>query len=187
VVFAGYFLAAHDADLASAPVIRPWRLAFDAAVDLSDLMRILLALNAHINYDLPKAMIAMISAADFDDAVLLAQRHRDHERIDGVISSQVSAETPDAGRRGGWSALSRRMLAPANRWSSRRFLRVARRDVWHNVAQLQQARLAGADAYAVRLGQLEALAAAKIADLLRPGPLLLRLALTGFGVRLPAH
>ena len=39
--------------------------------------------------------------------------------------------------------------------------------------------------YNDRLAELEVLAAAKIADLLRPGQVLLRLAMTGFGVTLP--
>jgi hypothetical protein len=50
---------------------------------------------------------------------------------------------------------------------------------------LQRARLEGEDAYDARLAELELLAAAKIADLLRPGQVLLRLAMTGFGITLP--
>jgi len=58
-------------------------------------------------------------------------------------------------------------------------------DASNQVAQLQQARREGEPAYAVRLGELEVLSAAKIADLVAPGPVLLRLAVTGFGVTLP--
>ena len=50
---------------------------------------------------------------------------------------------------------------------------------------LQEARQQGGDAYRTRLGELEVLAAAKVADLLTPGLLLPRLAVAGFGVRLP--
>jgi hypothetical protein len=50
---------------------------------------------------------------------------------------------------------------------------------------LQRARLDGADEYQARLAELEVLSAAKIADLSRPGQVLLRLAMTGFGVTLP--
>ena len=39
--------------------------------------------------------------------------------------------------------------------------------------------------YATRLAELEVLSAAKIADLLAPGQVLLRLAVAGFGVSLP--
>ena len=57
--------------------------------------------------------------------------------------------------------------------------------VWHNTEQLQRARLAGPDGYRARLAELEVLSAARIADLLAPGQVLLRLAVTGFGVLLP--
>jgi hypothetical protein len=72
-----------------------------------------------------------------------------------------------------------------NRLSSRRFLREARQKVWHNVGELQQARLQGDDRYRARLAELEVLSAARIADLLAPGQVLLRLAVAGFGVSLP--
>jgi hypothetical protein len=50
---------------------------------------------------------------------------------------------------------------------------------------LQRARAAGGTAYAQGVADLDALAAAKLTDLVRPGPVLLRLALVGFGVTLP--
>ena len=55
--------------------------------------------------------------------------------------------------------------------------------MWHNTTELQRARVAGS--YEKRLAELEVLSAAKVADLLRPGQVLLRLAVTGFGVTLP--
>ncbi|HEX2308169.1 MAG TPA: hypothetical protein VHI14_07615, partial [Jatrophihabitantaceae bacterium] len=57
--------------------------------------------------------------------------------------------------------------------------------VWHNARELQRARLAGSDAYRARLAELEVLSAAKIADLLAPGQVVLRLSVAGFGVVLP--
>jgi hypothetical protein len=77
------------------------------------------------------------------------------------------------------------VLTPLNRLSSKRFLRESRQKVWHNTMELQRARLHSADAYHVRLAELELLAAARIADLLAPGQVLLRLAVAGFGVVLP--
>ena len=41
------------------------------------------------------------------------------------------------------------------------------------------------DAYRLRLAELELLSAARIADLLAPGQVILRLAVAGFGVVLP--
>ena len=76
-------------------------------------------------------------------------------------------------------------LQPLNQRASKRFLREARQKVWHNTRELQAARMAGPEAYTVRLAELEVLSAAKIADLLAPGQVLLRLAVAGFGVVLP--
>lgn len=182
VVFAGFFLAAHDDDLAGRTPSRPWRLAFDVDPDLHLLAHLLLGMNAHINYDLPQALLAVIDDRDFADPVLMQRRQRDHERIDTVLASRVAAEDHELG---GPRRVRDRLLTPLNRLSSRRFLRESRRCVWHNVLALQQARSRGPEAYRARLAELEVLTAAKIADLLRPGQVLLRLAVVGFGVRLP--
>ncbi len=184
VAFAELYFNAHDADLAGdqAAVARPWRLAFAAPAELPALRHVLLGINAHVNYDLPQAMLAVISAQDFTDPGLIARRRRDHERIDAVLAGRVKAEDAEITDH---RRLLDRALAPLNRLSSRRFLREARQKVWHNVAELHAARLQGETAYRARLGELEVLSAARIADLLAPGQVLLRLAVAGFGVRLP--
>ena len=182
-VFAELYLDAHDAELAgSAAVPRPWRLAFHAPAQLPALRHVLLGINAHVNYDLPQAMLAVISPDDFADPVLLARRQRDHERIDAVLAGRVGAE--DDQLSAGQSTADR-LLRPLNRLSSKRFLREARQKVWHNVMELNAARLVGEEAYDRRLAELEVLSAARIADLLAPGQVLLRLAVAGFGVVLP--
>jgi uncharacterized protein DUF5995 len=183
VAFAELYLVALDAHLGSGTPSRPWRLAFDAPADLPALRHVLLGINAHVNYDLPQALLAMISDADFEDASLMASRWRDHERIDGVLASRVAAEDAELAVHG--RTLTDRLLQPLNRLSSKRFLRESRTKVWHNTAELQVARVAGPASYAVRLGELEVLSAARIADLLAPGQVLLRLAVAGFGVTLP--
>ncbi|WP_460664157.1 DUF5995 family protein [Kribbella swartbergensis] len=193
VKFAELYLDAHDADLArrsagrgkgerGGDVARPWRLAFDAPADLPPLLHVLLGINAHVNYDLPQALLAVISDDDFTDPQLMERRRRDHERIDHVLASRVAAEDNELG---GARSLLDRVLTPLNRLSSQRFLRESRQKVWHNTAELQRARLEGPTPYATRLAELELLSATKIADLLRPGQVLLRLAITGFGVTLP--
>lgn len=184
VVFAEYYLRAHDADDAGdrTAVPRPWRLAFSAPDDLPALGHVLLGINAHVNYDLPQAMLDVIAPDEFDDPVLLNRRRRDHERIDAVLGSRVAAEDEEFRRE---QTLVDRMLGPLNRASSRRFLKEARQKVWHNVAELHVARMRGEDAYRDRLSELEVLSAARIADLMRPGQVLLRLAVAGFGVVLP--
>ena len=184
VVFADLFLEAHDADRAGAPVPRPWRLAFDAADDLPPLRALLLGMNAHINYDLPQSLLAVITDEQFTDAALLDRRRRDHERIDEVLASRVGAEDAELSDAKAPSLLDR-LLTPLNRTGTKRFLREARAKVWHNTLELQRARLAGPDVYRTRLAELEVLSAAKIADLLAPGQVVLRLSVAGFGVVLP--
>src|SRR6478672_966353 len=66
VAFAHLYLDALDADLAdTGRVPRPWRLAFDAPPELPALRHVLLGINAHINYDLPQALLAVISDEEF--------------------------------------------------------------------------------------------------------------------------
>lgn len=184
VAFAELYLNAHDAFVAgdSSAQPRPWRLAFTAPDDLPALRHILLGINAHVNYDLPQAMLSVISSADFAEPAIIERRRRDHESIDAVLGSRVKAE--DA-LLGDTRTILDRLLMPLNRLGSKRFLREARQKVWHNVEALHAARLVSEDAYAVRLGELEVLSAARIADLLAPGQVLLRLAVAGFGVMLP--
>jgi hypothetical protein len=185
VVFAELFIQAHDADRdgRAADVPRPWRLAFDTPADQPPLRHVLVGINAHVNYDLPQALLAVISDDDFTAPGVLDRRRRDHEQIDGVLSSRVEAE--DAELASGGRALVDKVLAPLNRLGSKRFLRESRQKVWHNAIELQQARLAGPAAYDARLAELEVLSAARIADLLAPGQVLLKLAIAGFGVTLP--
>jgi hypothetical protein len=184
VAFAEPYFSAHDADLAGeqSAVPRPWQLAFAAPAELAPLRHVLLGINAHVNYDLPQAMLAVISPEDFTDPDLIARRRADHERIDSVLASRVKAEDAELP---GQRKLLDRALTPLNQLASKRFLREARQKVWHNVGELQAARSLGQSAYRARLAELEVLSAARIADLLAPGQVLLRLAVAGFGVSLP--
>jgi len=185
LVFAGLYLDALDAHLSgTSRPSRPWRLAFDAAPGLPPVLNVLLGVNAHINYDLPQALLAVITDDDFGDPRVLARRRRDHERIDAILSSRVAAEDVELSSRSVRTMLDR-ALRPVNRWASRRFLKEARQKVWRNTLQLWQASVAGEAVYSTRLAELEVLSAAKIADLLAPGQVLLRLAVAGFGVSLP--
>ncbi len=178
-------LQAHRRDPAAPP--RPWRLAFGADPGLRPEGHVLLGMNAHINFDLPQSLVRMIPAVDFADPALLARRQRDHERIDAVLTARVAAEDVELQRAGGRRTRVDRLLRPANQQASRLFLREARRKVWANTGALHRARLRGADAYHDRLAELEAASAARVADILRPGPVLLRLAVRGFGVTVPGH
>lgn len=180
--FGRYYTDAHDAHLTGDPVARPWRLAFAVAPEVHPLGHLLVGISTHINYDLPQAMLDVIEVRHFTDQPLLAARVRDHDRIDSVLAGRVAAEDSALG---GARRLVDRLLTPANRWASRRFLAESRRKVWENVLALQEARVAGPAAYRQRLAELEVLAAAKVVDVLTPGLVLPRLAVAGFGVQLP--
>lgn len=185
LAFANLYLDALDAHLSKVGrPPRPWRLAFDAAQDLPPLLNVLLGVNAHINYDLPQALLAVITDAEFSDPLLLARRHRDHERIDAILSGRVAAEDVEISARSMRTTLDR-ALRPINRWAARRLLKEAREKVWSNTVQLWRAKSSDGSGYATRLAELELLSAAKIVDLVAPGHILLRLAVAGFGVSLP--
>ncbi len=168
-----------------APPSRPWRIAFAADPGLPPVAHVLLGMNAHINYDLPLSLARMVPPAAVDDPALLASRQRDHERIDVVLASRVAAEDGELQAAGGGRSVLDRLLAPANRAATRRILREARQKVWHNTLALDGERRRGDAAFAAAVRDLEVLSAARVADLLRPGPVLLRLAVAGFGVTLP--
>jgi Family of unknown function (DUF5995) len=185
VAFAGLYLDALEAGLAGREPSRPWAIAFGAPAGLPPLRHVLLGMNAHINYDLPQALVAVISDEQFDDAALLARREADHRAIDDVLASRVAAEDDELTRLSGPDPLLDRLLRPLNQLGTRRFLREARRKVWANAMALSRARRQGPEAYPAVLAQLEELSAAKVTALQAPGPVLLKLAATGFGVRLP--
>jgi Family of unknown function (DUF5995) len=186
VDFADRYLDALLAFRSGGPgVPRPWQLAFGADSGLPPEAHVLLGMNAHINYDLPGSLVAMVPPEEFADPFLLDRRRRDHERIDGVLSSRVSAEDVALEGIGGRRGPVDRLIAPANRKAARTFLKEARRKVWLNAGVLNTARLRGPEEYARRLADLEAAAADRVRDLLRRGPVLLRLAVRGFGVTIP--
>jgi hypothetical protein len=189
LAFARLYLDALHADRRGAAVSGPWRVAFDAARDQPDippLRHVLFGLNAHINYDLPQALLAVIPVADFDSPDVLASRQADHRQIDTVLQARVGAEDDEL------TAVSRvslidRALRPANRLASKRFLTEAREKVWRNATVLDGARRRGEEQYSAALAALESRCADRVRDLVRPGFVLLRLALRGFGVVLPVE
>jgi hypothetical protein len=177
-------LDAHRRDPASPPA--PWRAAFGTDAAARPEAHVLLGMNAHINYDLPQSLVRVIGPADFADPVVLASRERDHERIDEVLAARVAHEDVALQAAGSRRTVVDRLMAGANRTAARVLLRESRRKVWANTEALHRARLAGPEELARRVGQLEEVSAARVADLRRGGPVLLRLAVLGFGVELPA-
>jgi hypothetical protein len=185
IAFADLYLDALEASFAGRRPARPWDVAFSVPASLPPLRHVLLGMNAHINYDLPQALLAVITDEEFGDAALLARREADHRAIDEILASRVAAEDEELTRISGPAPLLDRLLRPLSRLGTQRFLREARAKVWANAIALSQARRQGPDAYAARLAQLEELSAAKVAALQAPGQVLLKLTATGFGVQLP--
>ncbi|MDF2739064.1 MAG: hypothetical protein K0S88_430 [Actinomycetia bacterium] len=187
VAFADLYLdAVEDAQAGRRPP-EPWAVAFGAGDrdGLPPLRHVLLGMNAHINYDLAQSLLAVISEAEFDDPELLARRHADHEHIDQVLVARVGTEDTELEALSGPRSRTDRLLQPLNRLATKRFLRESRAKVWANTRLLDTARRAGPAAYATRLAELERLAATRVADLTAPGQVVLKLAIKGFGVRLP--
>jgi hypothetical protein len=188
LAFAELYLDALAADRAGNAVAAPWRVAFDTAAqrpDLPPLRHVLLGMNAHINYDLPQALLKVITPAEFGDPETVARRAADHRHVDEVLLARVGAEDLELGTVTRLS-LTDRGLRPLNRAATRRLITEARAKVWANTAILDRARRAGPDSYAARLAQLEELCAARLRELVAPGQVLLKLARRGFGVLLPS-
>jgi hypothetical protein len=187
VAFASLYLDAVEAAQAGRRPPEPWAVAFGAGDrdDLPPLRHVLLGMNAHINYDLAQSLLAVISEPEFDDPGLLATRRADHEHIDQVLVARVGAEDTELEAAGGPRSRTDRLLQPLNRLATKRFLRESRAKVWANTRLLDSARRASPGAYTARLAQLEQLAADRVADLMAPGQVVLKLAVKGFGVRLP--
>jgi hypothetical protein len=167
----------------------PWRLAFEGArdPDIRPLVHVLVAMNAHINYDLPQSVLAVMTDDELADDGLIHRRQVDFERIDETLVRRVREEDLElrtVSEPGDYTFLDR-LLTPFNRLASKRFLKESRTKVWRNTLELARARRSGPDAYAERLGRLEELCRAKVEDLLRPGQVLVRLGVSGFGVLLP--
>ena len=176
IAFAKLYLDALDAGRRGEPVPRPWAVAFGAAAAarrLPDLRLILLGMNAHINYDLPRALLAVISDAEFADPAVIARREADHTRIDEVLASRVGAEDAELAAAG--RSFTDTVLQPLNRLATKRLLRESRRKVWANAVALSASRRAwrtgwrGASAAAGRAGRAERRPGGG-PDAARPGP-----------------
>ena len=187
VVFADLYLGALEARARGQPRCRGrggWPSTRRA--DLPPLRHVLLGINAHINYDLPQALLAVISPEDFADAVAAgpaAARPRADRR--DPVRRGSRPRTPSSPRRRRCTILDR-VLQPLNRAGLQA---VPARGATEGLAQHRRAQRAPGSAeprrMPTRLAELEVLSAAKIGDLLAPGQVLLRLAVAGFGVTLP--
>src|SRR5215831_9390381 len=147
VAFADLYLEALEQLQAGEQPSRPWAIAFGARPGLPVLTSLLLGMNAHINYDLPQALLAVITDEEFDDPALIAMREADHKAIDDILASRVAAEDKVLVGISGPGSRLNRLLKPLNEFGTQRFLREAREKVWANAVVLSQARRRGPAAY----------------------------------------
>ncbi len=188
VIFADLYLDALESWTRGEVPSTPWQVAFDAAANpaITPLHHVLVGLNAHLNFDLPQALLAVLTDAELSDRELVRSRHADFAHIDDIVVRRVREEdlllrqVEEPGDR----TVVDRMMTPFNRAASKRFLKEARYKVWRNAMELAQARRLGTDAYAARLRELEELCVAKVRELLAPGKVLIRLGVKGYGVLL---
>jgi hypothetical protein len=147
----------------------------------------LLGINAHINYDLPQALLAVITDAEFNDDEIMTRRAADHAHVDSILVKRVPEEDKRIARieDPGDRTFVDTLMSPFNRAGTRRFLKEGRNKVWRNTRLLSAARRQGPDVYAEELARLEALCQERVADLVTPRYVIMRLARHGFGVVLP--
>jgi hypothetical protein len=186
VVFASFYLDALERWNRGEGTPAPWTVAFEAAAEapLIPLRHVLIGINAHVNFDLPQALLAVITDDEFHDPDVVEARSEDHQHADEILAARVPEEDKILWEETDPAALSMldRALTPFNRLGTKRFLKESRRKVWHNAKVLSAAREKGTPALAAKLAELERLSAARVADLRMPGQVLLKLAVRGFGV-----
>jgi len=189
LAFAQLYMDAFDAWEAGEEPPGPWQVAFEASrdPDITPLHHSLLGINAHINYDLPQAHLAVISDADFTDDDLIARRAADHDHVDQILVARVREEDKrmELVEEPGDRTRVDRLLLPFNRLGTKLFLKDGRKKTWANTRILSEARAQGPDAYSEKLAELEALCQNRIRDLVTPRFVLLHLARHGFGIELP--
>lgn len=188
LAFAGFYMDAFDTWERGDDPSGPWRVAFEASrdPDIPPLRHALLGMNAHINYDLPQAFLAVITDSEFDDDELMAKRALDHAHLDSILVGRVHeedklmAQVEEPGDR----TIIDSLMMPFNTAGTKRFLKEGRHKVWRNARLLSAARRQGPEVYAHELSALEALCEERVTDLVTPRFVIIQLAWHGFGVEL---
>ena len=76
VTFASLYLDALEVATSGGQPTRPWQIVFGAPSDLPALNHVLLGMNAHINFDLPQALVMVITDEEFDAPALVANERK---------------------------------------------------------------------------------------------------------------
>jgi hypothetical protein len=118
--FASFYLDALEAAISGGEPSRPWAVAFGAPAERPALNHVLFGMNAHVNFDLPQALLAVITDDEFDEPAVIARREADHRNIDRVLASRVAAEDDVLIGISGPGSRLNRLLKPLNELGSRR-------------------------------------------------------------------
>lgn len=143
--FAGYYfdaLDAYDCDAATAPPV--WRLAHDAAgsADTWAIQKLLLGINAHINYDLVLTLEELLAPSWPDlPAGQRAARRRDYDTVNRIIGQTIDAVQDDVLEPAmPFMSWIDRVLGPADEMLLSRLLTNWRDHVWQQAVDLMAAR-----------------------------------------------
>jgi hypothetical protein len=139
--FADYYFAAleaYESDPAGSPAA--WRLAFSGADQphLNVLQKLLLGVNAHINYDLALALYDVL-APDWPafNPEQRTARHSDHCQVNRVIAATVdAAQTQIVEPSMPVLVLFDRLLGPVDELLTSRLISAWRDTVWRNATRL---------------------------------------------------
>jgi hypothetical protein len=144
-VFAGYYTRA-AADRAGGPGC--WRAAWDVAADPGPLVtqHLLLGINAHVNHDLPQAVVDVV-----DRTGDLASARRDFDAVNDVLAEAYDDVLARLGRVSRWTAVA----ASAGGGRLFRFsLTTARRQAWGAAERLRPLDAAARRGYVAELDRL---------------------------------
>ncbi len=138
-----YYDALHLYDQQSDQTPAVWKQAHDATCHrrLHILQRLLLGINAHINYDLPLALYDCLrNEWPTADANARQRRRDDHETVNRVIAETIDAVQDDIIEpRSVAMALVDRLMGRTDEWLLAQLIRSWRTDVWHVAVQLLEA------------------------------------------------
>ncbi len=176
--FAGLYLEALQSWNEDRSAPGPWQVVFrsNASHELPPLRSVLVAASAHINYDLPQALVDVTPAGEFEDPRMLEKRKQDHERMDHIFAGRAAEEERLLREAERWRgrSIAERALTPFGGPATVRFLKDARAKVWLNAATLSRALVEGPAALKRRIDQLGELSAARAEYLCKPGLALLK-------------
>jgi len=167
----------------------PWQFVSDLSKDrsITPMRHLLLGVCVHLNFDLPRAFLQAVTDEEFQNPEVMARRKADFHKFDEILTGRVAEEDRllQADEEPGDRPAIARLLTPFSQLGARKFIVELRGKVWRNAQLLSLARQTGPSALKERVRQLDGLTRAKMLEVLRPGPVLIRLALGGFGIRLP--